>query len=146
MSDLIRKSVVVPIDFSRFSDLSIRAALPYVRQPQDLHCIHVVSAVKTGDVWHDPDAPARLQAAEATVQDFLKKHGFADVTVVVRAGDAGSEIVRYAEEIGAELIVIPSRGVNSAMQIFLGSVAERVIRLAACPVLVLKQPAPEAKG
>lgn len=138
MSALMKKSVVVPIDFSHFADGSIRAALPYVAQPQDVHVIHVVSPAQTGTLWHDPDAPARLQAAEQTLRQFLEKHGFKDVTVVVRPGDAGTEITKYAEEVGADLIVIPSHGTNGALQFFMGSVAERVVRLAHCPVLVLR--------
>jgi nucleotide-binding universal stress UspA family protein len=49
------------------------------------------------------------------------------------------EISRYAEEAGAELIVMPSHGRTGIKHFALGSVAERVLRRAPCPVLVLRE-------
>ena len=54
-------------------------------------------------------------------------------------GDAGSEIVSYADRVSAELIVIPSHGRSGIKHLLMGSVAERVVRHAHCPVLVLKK-------
>ena len=53
-------------------------------------------------------------------------------------GDPGSEIAKLATDIQANLIVIPSHGRTGFKRILLGSVAERVLRLSACPVLVLR--------
>ncbi len=55
----------------------------------------------------------------------------------------GSEIPaarspRFAEQLHAELIVMPSHGRTGLSRLFIGSVAERVVRLAHCPVLILK--------
>ena len=58
-------------------------------------------------------------------------------------GDPGSEIVRYAAEVDAGLIVISSHGHSGLKRFFLGSVAERVTRMASCPVLVVREPHPE---
>ena len=55
------------------------------------------------------------------------------------SGDPGHEIVKYAEEIDADLIVIPSHGRTGLTRLLIGSVAERVVRLAHCPVLVLRK-------
>ena len=54
-------------------------------------------------------------------------------------GDPGHEIVDLASEIGAELIIMPSHGRRGVKRVLLGSVAERVARLAECPVLVLRE-------
>jgi nucleotide-binding universal stress UspA family protein len=51
----------------------------------------------------------------------------------------GTEIAEYADEIGADLIVIPSHGYHGVKRLLLGSVAERVIRAAHCSVLVLRR-------
>jgi nucleotide-binding universal stress UspA family protein len=56
----------------------------------------------------------------------------------VRFGDPGREIAAHAEELHAELIVMPSHGRTGLSRLFIGSVAERVVRLAHCPVLILK--------
>ena len=58
--------------------------------------------------------------------------------VDVEFGDPGNQIVDFAERISAELIVIPSHGRTGIERLLLGSVAERVARLAPCPVLVLR--------
>ncbi|MEZ6094353.1 MAG: universal stress protein [Pirellulaceae bacterium] len=58
-------------------------------------------------------------------------------------GDPGSEITRFAKENDAGLIVISSHGRTGVSRLLLGSVAERVVRLAPCPVLVLRDDSAE---
>jgi nucleotide-binding universal stress UspA family protein len=53
-------------------------------------------------------------------------------------GEAAAEIVRAADECGAEVIVLGTRGRGSLGSLFLGSVAQRVVHLAAVPVLLVK--------
>ena len=53
-------------------------------------------------------------------------------------GDPGSEITKLAKEVGAHLIIMPSHGRTGISRLLLGSVAERVLRLSHCPVLVLR--------
>ena len=59
--------------------------------------------------------------------------------MAVRFGDPASEIVDFASGIAADIIVLPSHGRTGLTHLLIGSVAERVIRLAKCPVLVLKE-------
>jgi nucleotide-binding universal stress UspA family protein len=59
--------------------------------------------------------------------------------VEVRIGDPGAEIVKVATELKAGLIVMPSHGRTGLKHLLLGSVAERVVRTATCPVLVLRK-------
>jgi len=59
--------------------------------------------------------------------------------IEVRFGDPGHEIVEYAREIEAGLVVMASHGQSALRHLLIGSVAERVVRLAHCPVLVLKR-------
>jgi nucleotide-binding universal stress UspA family protein len=60
------------------------------------------------------------------------------VRTFVGHGDAGSEIVRIAGEQGADLIVTATHGSTGLEHILFGSVAERVVRLAHCPVLSVR--------
>ena len=53
-------------------------------------------------------------------------------------GDAGREIAKFAKEVEAELVVLSSQGQGFLEHLLVGSVAERVVRLATCPVLVLR--------
>jgi nucleotide-binding universal stress UspA family protein len=57
----------------------------------------------------------------------------------VRIGDPGHEIADCAAEIGADLVVISSHGRKGVKRLLIGSVAERVVRLSHCPVLVLRK-------
>jgi nucleotide-binding universal stress UspA family protein len=57
----------------------------------------------------------------------------------VLTGDPGTTITDYANEQSADLIVIPSHGYHGINRIVLGSVAERVLRHANCPVLVTRR-------
>lgn len=61
-------------------------------------------------------------------------------TAVIREGDAAEEIIKYAEEIGSNLIVMGNRGLGTFSKIFLGSVSQKVLTHACCSVLIVKQP------
>jgi nucleotide-binding universal stress UspA family protein len=60
------------------------------------------------------------------------------IQVEVSFGNAGFRISEYAQEIGADLIVIPSHGRTGIERMLIGSVAERVVQHSHCPVLVLR--------
>ncbi len=62
----------------------------------------------------------------------------ARVTVQLREGDAAFEIVRAAKSARADLIVIGTHGRSGLPKFFLGSVAERVVRTAKCPVMTVR--------
>jgi nucleotide-binding universal stress UspA family protein len=79
----------------------------------------------------------RSQAHRA-LRDALEKSGHAACQAQVRAGKPAETITEFAREHDCELIVIPSHGRTGMERFFLGSVAERVVRLAPCPVLVLR--------
>ena len=57
---------------------------------------------------------------------------------LTRFGDPGHQIAQYAEEAKADLIVLPSHGRSGLQRLLIGSVAERVVRHAPCPVLVVR--------
>jgi nucleotide-binding universal stress UspA family protein len=66
--------------------------------------------------------------------------GGVKVKTVLAAGSPYREIVRIASTGHADLIVISTHGTTGLVHLMLGSVAERVVRLARCPVLVIKPP------
>jgi nucleotide-binding universal stress UspA family protein len=55
-------------------------------------------------------------------------------------GDPAAEIIRAAQETGAELIVMGTHGRTGLQRLLMGSVAEQVLRKASCPVLTVKAP------
>lgn len=134
-----RKAVLVPIDFSEVSFDALDEALAMVASPADVHAIHVLPALDSeADFLRGAfDPTCRDGRAEAALQARMDG-GREGVQVHVRTGVAGDVIAEAATEFGCDLIVIPSRGRSGLSRLLLGSVAERVLRMATCPVLVLR--------
>jgi len=142
MAWLPKKTVVVPVDFSDNSFIALDTALELVASPADLHAIHVLPVLEPaepGVIWHTIDDDTRIHHAKQALQERLADAKYNDANIEVAIGDAGHSIADFAEQVGAELIVVPSHGRTGLKRILVGSVAERVMRLAHCPVLVLKQ-------
>lgn len=62
-------------------------------------------------------------------------------TQVMRQGDAAEEIIKYSDEIGANLIVMGSRGLGTFSKVLLGSVSQKVLSYSSCSILIVKEPA-----
>ena len=82
---------------------------------------------------------SRRKTVTEKLHALAADHGAVEATVSVLLGTPGMEIADYAKDQGADLIVIPSHGYHGIKRMFLGSVAERVIRHAECSVLVLRR-------
>ena len=80
-----------------------------------------------------------LSDAADSLKEVAKRHQIGDTAeVVIREGHPSTEILEYASEIGADMIVIASHDPGLA-DYFLGSVAARVVRHAHCSVLVARK-------
>jgi nucleotide-binding universal stress UspA family protein len=64
-------------------------------------------------------------------------------TLALRSGSPFVEVVRYAREENVDIVVLGTHGRGAIAHMLLGSVAERVVRKAHCPVLTVRQPAHE---
>jgi len=141
------KTILVPTDFSEPSAL----ALDYGKQlaqafSASIHLLHVVQdpmtqawAVEYGAL--PPDLLKNLQDRART--DLEKALPAPDRTaygaqLVTAVGSPFSEIVNYAKAHGVDLIVMGTHGRGVIAHAVLGSVAERVVRLAPCPVLTVR--------
>jgi len=87
------------------------------------------------------DAQAR-QAAQERLDGWIRKHlrSLPGVTVELGEGVPEEEICRIAEDVGASVIIMATHGRKGFSHAMLGSVTERVIRNAPCPVLVIRPP------
>jgi len=137
-----KKKVLVPVDFSDESLEAVDVALSLVDGTTNLHVIHVGPKVVAGDPgfgWQPLEELTRRGQIANTMTECVNQPSKRGITKLhVAFGDPGSEIARFAEENGMELIVIPSHGRSGLARVWLGSVAERVLRLAHCPVLILR--------
>jgi nucleotide-binding universal stress UspA family protein len=137
-----RRTVLVPVDFSEDSFASLEIAKDLVDDLAHLHVLHVLpiwEPNEPGVIWDAVDEPSRAQHANVALRKKIDELGLTGARVVVHFGDPGHEIADYAQEIQAELIVVSSHGRSGLTRLLIGSTAERVARLAHCPVLMLKR-------
>ena len=132
--------VVVPVDFSEPSLAAVEVARTLVDAPSHLHVIHVlppISPMDPGVVWDAWNDASRAEHAKNALRERLGADA-GEYGIDVRVGDPAREIAERAKELQAGLIVLPSHGRTGAARLLIGSVAERVVRHAHCPVLVLR--------
>jgi nucleotide-binding universal stress UspA family protein len=136
------KKILVAIDVSRGSgnDACIRTAQDIARTMDgEVVLLHVIEPIPHYVV---PSMPAgyrkkHIREAEEAIRQLGEQHGCADV--VVREGRASNEILGYASEIKADLVVLNAHDPGLA-EYLLGSVASRVVRRAHCSVHVVRNP------
>jgi nucleotide-binding universal stress UspA family protein len=139
------KSILVPLDFSPPSRRALIYAADLAEQfDARLTVMHAIEPVATLDVaamvWEDDK---RRDTATAAITQFLKAAHVPQrlvETSVVRFGRSFHEITDVARTRKVDLIVISTHGYTGVKRAILGSTTERVVRHAACPVLVLRRP------
>lgn len=146
------KRILVPTDFSDPAREAFKTALELAQHfSAQLLLVHVVPPLP---VPYEPmvspapafDITAYLQelvtASEQTLQTFAQENVPQGVpsSTSVAAGDPAYEILRMAQELEADLIVIATHGRGGWRRFLFGSVAEKVVREAESPVLVVHAP------
>ncbi|MFK7817335.1 MAG: universal stress protein [Planctomycetaceae bacterium] len=137
------ETVIAPIDFSSSSRTCVLEALNMARRPDCVHVLHVIprhGAVSRLAQTQVPSEEEQLKTSREYLSTWLSSNEIEGVRQDVVFGDPGTMIVEYADAAGADLIVIPSHGHHGWKRMLLGSVAERVVRHARCPVYVLRRP------
>ena len=141
MDWLPKNKIVVPVDFSDESIHAVDEARRMVEDASHIHVIHVLSilaATEPGVVWDTLNDETRVEHTEKSLREQFSDQKYQGIHFAVGLGDPGTEIAAHAERLGADLIVLPSHGRTGLKRLLIGSVAERVCRLAHGPVLVLR--------
>lgn len=136
--------VLVPLDGSKGAEEAVRYAKDVCRGK--LLLFRVQNYPSLLELPLDPTAaPALLEAEEKASQTYLEdlsqqlvEQGTL-VSWVTRMGDPATTILQEAVDARVDLIVIASHGRSGLGRFLLGSVAEKVVRHATCPVLVVRQ-------
>jgi universal stress protein A len=139
------KKVLVPTDFSDSSKKALNYAVSFARQfGSEIVLIHVLEvdsslALET----FPPICIEELKAnSEKTLQNLVRsadEAGITKTTSLTRSGLPAHEIVEAAKESDVDLIVIATHGYTGWKHFCIGSTAERVVRAAPCPVLVVRE-------
>jgi nucleotide-binding universal stress UspA family protein len=139
---IVMKKVLAPIDFGEASD----EALVYARQlartfGAELHVMHVTENLFFRPMANNP------MAIEAGVANRLEERITSEdrdvlhaVAVLRKSDQPAEEIVRYAEHEQIDLIIMGTHGRVRVAHLLMGSVAEKVVRTARCPVLTVHHP------
>jgi nucleotide-binding universal stress UspA family protein len=147
------KKILVPTDFSEFGQQAIRYGCEFARRfSAQLTLLHVVEDIYP--IYPEPgmlypsvgDDMAELQDAAKKAIDRLPGNQLAtgiDISREIVVGTPFLEIIRYARESETDLIIIGTHGRTGLIHALMGSVAEKIVRKAPCPVLSIR---PEGHG
>lgn len=143
------KRIVVATDFSDVSTEAVETAVAFARAcGATLDLVHVATETAYPvpppmDVLRLPiDVPAVMSEAAARLsseQERVRAEGVACESSVL-VGRADAEIVDHADKTGSDLIIVGTHGRSGLPHVLLGSVAERVVQHAHCPVLTVPRP------
>jgi nucleotide-binding universal stress UspA family protein len=139
---LPKRLVVVPFDFSDEARRAIDTALDLVSEPQQVRVVYAVqdlAPLEMAEQWTHIDVAVRRDHALQALREALQDERYAHVQCDVVFGEPGQAVPNYASELGADLMVLTSHGRTGLKRLLIGSVAERMVRYAHCPVLVLRQ-------
>jgi nucleotide-binding universal stress UspA family protein len=145
------KLILCPIDFSAFSVRAYQHAQSLAEHYQaKLVAQHVV------ELWRHPSASfaasaglyeefeqALRESGSKQLQEFVKNHTHGEIQpeLVVQAGLAADSILSFAQAQKTDVIVMGTHGRRGFDRLMLGSVTDRVMRRAPCPVLAISKPA-----
>ena len=147
MVDLLR--ILVPMDFSEASKEAAKYAFSLAdRYGAELHAVHVVediapslpeAARHMASFPEDYTAQARELAEKQLAAELPSDlAGGREVVQVIKVGAPLVHILDYAAENNVDLIVMGTHGRTGLSRFLIGSVAERVVRHAPCPVLIIR--------
>lgn len=139
-------TILHPTDFSDRSQFAFNLASALARDyGASLVVLHVVP--EPALVFSDGIIPPPTEPTKEKLRRQLLHVEVADPDVQVshqlEEGNPASEILRVAQAIGADLIIMGTHGRRGLDRILMGSVAEQVLRKAHCPVLTVKTPFPD---
>ena len=144
--------ILVPTDSSEDSELAFRMALSIaVKYQARIFLLHVISNTvqqSLADYCLDQSIVARVLnesivfSNEKLQEEIDKKQQSGNIKVIpdVRKGQPYEEILKEASERKIDLIVIASHGKTGLQKYFIGSVTEKVMKEAKCPVLLIRSP------
>ncbi len=142
--------ILCPLDFSRCSRVALKNAIELAKKVKgELHLFHAILMYEDDSYKPDDRLPDNIVSYDLieeisnqklnTIANDHAGDSFKLVTASSRAFSAAEEILTYAEDNQVDLIVMGTHGRTAVSHILLGSVAERVIRMAKCPVMTFRR-------
>ncbi len=137
------KKVIIPVDFTSTMDKVVEYAVSIADQlKSEIVFFHVINDFKGYDMMlvHPSFEPIKKDLENATKErmaDLVKDHEGREqpVSGKVVFGEAGEEIVNFAKDQKADMVIIGTHGTKGLERILMGSTAEYVVKKAPCPIL-----------
>jgi nucleotide-binding universal stress UspA family protein len=134
------RKLLLPVDDSDHSLEAARRITEFIRtEGVDIHLLHVATQRESMDPTSD------VERVFTTINAALACQGLISHRQVSAEGKAVDQILRYAGEMGADLIVMGSRGRSTWGRILMGSVSHSVSTRAKCPVMIVRTPDEEVR-
>lgn len=146
--------ILVPVDFSTHAEAALRYAISLAsRFDATLHVLHVVEEPMATGAWGgETVVPNLIELRQELLEDAERRlavyqaaaaRAQVPAVTMARVGLTSDSIVDYAQALDIDLVVMGTHGRTGMAHLFMGSVAERVLRRAPCPVLTIR---PGARG
>lgn len=140
------KTIVCAVDFSEISsEVAAFAKMMALKHEANVHVVYVAPTLSQYVGFHVP--PASIDSfvgeitsgAEKTMEEFMSKN-FSGCRCKgkVLSGQTADELLAYSEKLQADLIIMGTHGRKGFDRFLFGSVAERVVKSARCPVLTIR--------
>lgn len=145
------KNVLVPTDFGEASETALMYGRDLARTfGATLHVLHVFNNVFSSALAAEgsvPDFSEAQRSAETSARQQLEalvgdddRRELGAKAILLTSSSPAKATVSYAKEANIDLIVMGTHGRGAMAQLLMGSVAEKVVRLAPCPVLTVRHP------
>ena len=149
MKRLVINKVLIPVDFTDCSRRAFYVALELAAKfKAKCTVLHVIEPITSLDLSPKKykkvyqDMTRMEEGVKKRVEEFVAEGEYdvdpADIDIELAVGKPFQEILKKARELGVDLVIMGSHGKMSGDEVMMGSTAERVVRRAPCPVLVIK--------
>jgi universal stress protein A len=146
---MVPKKIVVCTDFSENSTAARLLAIDYAKEFRaKLLILHVVNSRLLGYPTFADRVPVEMALVQKNIEEGVQeelellandcRRDVMEVSAHSRAGAPAEEIVRFADEHAADLVIMGTHGWTGVRHLILGSTAENVVRSAHCPVLTVR--------
>lgn len=142
------KNILCPIDYSVYSEMALKYAIEFAEKYQAKLCLIHVLDIRVYDI-NNPDLYDVNIVDEETIAKLRERllrcvtddtRGKIAVEARIIQGVPFAEIIKISKEYKIDLIVIGTHGRTGISHAIMGSVAEKVVRKAPCPVLTIRHP------
>ena len=135
------KKILIPTDFSDCSQFGLQHGVNLAERSKAK--VYVMHVHEPSQKYSVPEFLAKVEQNEReklrVITDQIRSRGI-DAEAVYAVGKPHSSIVSTAKKLDVDLIALATRGLRGLSHLVFGSTAERVVRLAHCPVLTVKHP------